>query len=467
MRSPLLPLRSIRHKLFAGVLLTSIAALLVAGLGLFVYDVRTYREAAATDLAVEAELIGHATAAALQFHDKALAGTNLAFLRARPTIRLAAIYDPSGGVFATYARDGGASAAELPSLPPVPGSRIADERIDVSHRIVVDGEVLGTVYLGADLPMYRRALSYASILLATSLAALGVSVAFSQWLQRAITRPLVQIAGVAREVVQRRDYSVRAQRTTEDEIGTLAEAFNNMLSEIEQRTKALQASADENARLNADLERRVAERTAQLEESNRLLESASRAKDQFLAGMSHELRTPLNAVIGFTGTLLMKLPGPLNQEQEKQLRTVQGSARHLLALINDLLDVARIEAGKVELVPEVCVCQEIVEDVLASLRPQAESRGLELVASLPAEEIPVRTDRRALRQIVLNLAGNAIKFTDKGYVHVRLGRRDAGDRRLVEISFEDTGVGIRPEDHDKLFAAFSQVDASSRRRSWR
>ena len=193
------------------------------------------------------------------------------------------------------------------------------------------------------------------------------------------------------------------------------------------------------------------------------LEDANQAKDRFLASMSHELRTPLNAIIGFTGTLLMKLPGPLNADQEKQLRTVQTGANHLLALINDLLDLAKIEAGKVELSLLPADCQEVIEEVAAALRPQAEAKGLELTATVP-QGLTVRTDRRALSQIVINLANNAIKFTERGSIRIRAERREEDGSRALEISVEDTGIGIRPEDQKKLFGAFTQVDDSTNRR---
>jgi PAS domain S-box-containing protein len=199
-----------------------------------------------------------------------------------------------------------------------------------------------------------------------------------------------------------------------------------------------------------------------LKEKNIELQRASQAKDTFLAAMSHELRTPLNAVIGFTGTLLMKLPGPLTEDQEKQLKTVQGSARHLLSLINDLLDLARIEAGKMELKPELTRCAELIEAAAESLRPLAEGKGLTLEV-LGDADLSLHVDRRTLSQIVLNLLNNAIKFTELG--GVRIGWRavrEGGD--TVQISVADTGVGIRLEDQEKLFSAFSQLDASVRRR---
>jgi len=200
-----------------------------------------------------------------------------------------------------------------------------------------------------------------------------------------------------------------------------------------------------------------------LQEKNVELANAMQAKDRFVASMSHELRTPLNAIIGFTGTLLMKLPGPLNADQEKQLRTVQTGANHLLALINDLLDLAKIEAGKVELSLLPADCQEVIEEVAAALRPQAEAKGLELTATVP-QGLTVRTDRRALSQIVINLANNAIKFTERGSIRIRAERREEDGSRALEISVEDTGIGIRPEDQKKLFGAFTQVDDSTNRR---
>jgi protein-histidine pros-kinase len=196
-----------------------------------------------------------------------------------------------------------------------------------------------------------------------------------------------------------------------------------------------------------------------LQEKNVELAKAMQAKDRFLATMSHELRTPLNAIIGFTGTLLMKLPGPLNTDQDKQLRTVQTSAKHLLALINDLLDLAKIDAGKVELHREPTACRTVIEEAVAALRPSAEAKGLALTFSPVADEVLVQTDRRALSQIVLNLVNNAIKFTDSGSVRLQVVRRRVDDKEVVEISVGDTGIGIREEDQAKLFAAFARLDA--------
>jgi protein-histidine pros-kinase len=199
-----------------------------------------------------------------------------------------------------------------------------------------------------------------------------------------------------------------------------------------------------------------------LNDVNLQLERANRAKDGFLASMSHELRTPLNAILGFTGTLLMGLPGPLNEEQTKQLRTVQRSGRHLLSLINDLLDLARIESGKLQLHLEPIDCRGLLEEVAGGLRPLADEKGiaLEVVAE---EDLEVSSDRRALSQILINLANNAIKFTDEGSVRLELSLQDHDGAAVIRFAVRDSGRGISAEDKERLFAAFEQVGGAGGR----
>jgi PAS domain S-box-containing protein len=207
-------------------------------------------------------------------------------------------------------------------------------------------------------------------------------------------------------------------------------------------------------------ERKRLEQT--LQEKNIELGNANLAKNRFLANMSHELRTPLNAIIGFTATLLMGLPGPLNADQEHQLSIVQTSARHLLSLINDLLDLAKVESGKVEIKYEPLVCQGIVEEVAAALRPLAEGKGLEFKIKAPKSSVRIAGDRRILSQILINLSNNAIKFTEKGQVRIQLRTRQSNGQTLAAIEVSDTGIGIRAEDQEKLFQAFQQVSTDHR-----
>ena len=222
-----------------------------------------------------------------------------------------------------------------------------------------------------------------------------------------------------------------------------------------------------------ELNMRLAHHAAELETINREialknleLAEASRMKSAFIANMSHELRTPLNAIIGFTGALLMKLPGPLTADQDKQLNTIRASARHLLSLINDILDVAKIEAGKLTLSIEPVHCQELMAEVADTLRPLAQQKGLALEIELgEASQKPaiIDTDRRALTQILINLLNNAIKFTEQGTVRISLSQREEDGVLVTEMSIADSGAGIKEEDQAKLFQAFSQLDSTSTR----
>jgi PAS domain S-box-containing protein len=197
----------------------------------------------------------------------------------------------------------------------------------------------------------------------------------------------------------------------------------------------------------------------QLRDKNAELEKAVLTKDTFLASMSHELRTPLNAIIGFTGTLLMGLPGPLNQAQDRQLRVVENSGKHLLSIINDLLDLAKIESGAVELAFEPVDCAEVIESVVASLQPLAADKGLGLTARLPPQRQVVRSNTRALGQILINLVSNAIKFTDAGHVLVELRASDNGSRPTITV--RDSGPGIPQEALGHVFNAFERGHASA------
>lgn len=245
-------------------------------------------------------------------------------------------------------------------------------------------------------------------------------------------------------------YNVFVVRDERDE----PTAFAMVSRDISDRKRAETALQ----RANESLEAKVAERTVELQEAKDSAVSADRLKSEFLTHMSHELRTPLNAIIGFTGTLLLKLPGPLNAEQVRQLETVQSSARHLLALINDILDVAKIEAGRTQTNLEPVACRSVVEEVMQSLAEAARRKGLVFEASLPDEPLVLRTDRKLLRQILLNLVGNAIKFTDRGRVHVILARGDARLGEAVSIAVEDTGIGIPAQKQNRLFERFAQMD---------
>jgi PAS domain S-box-containing protein len=192
------------------------------------------------------------------------------------------------------------------------------------------------------------------------------------------------------------------------------------------------------------------------------IRDASHARNHYLTSMSHELRTPLNSIIGFTGTMLMGLAGPLNTEQESQMRTVQKSARHLLSLINDVLDLAKIEADKMELVIEPVDCAEVFGEILEAHRPLAKSKGLEVSASTPDGETWIRADRRALSQVLSNLTDNAIHFTESGHVRLALRRATGANGGAAEITIQDSGPGFQPEDLPHVFDPFRRFKTGDR-----
>ena len=209
-----------------------------------------------------------------------------------------------------------------------------------------------------------------------------------------------------------------------------------------------------------ELEDRVADRTRQLVMAKEAAEAADRTKSAFLANMSHELRTPLNSIIGFTGILLQGLAGPLNDEQRKQLGMVQASGRHLLALVSDVLDLSKIEAGQLAIASEPFSLAEAIEQVARAVRPQLERRGLALSLDVAPGVAGMVGDRRRVEQILMNLLSNAIKFTDEGGVTVRATCVDG----QAHIEVTDTGIGIEPRDLERLFRPFSQVDTGLARK---
>jgi len=241
-----------------------------------------------------------------------------------------------------------------------------------------------------------------------------------------------------------------------DESGKVTEIMS-IGTDITERKKAnekIRQLHQDLQRHAAELERRVEERTAELAEARNRAEAADRLKSAFLATMSHELRTPLNSIIGFTGIILQGLAGPLNEEQRKQLEMVRGSARHLLALINDVLDISKIEAGQLEVRCERFDLRTSIAKVTESIKPLAARKGLALTVDIADEITGWVSDQRRVEQILINLLNNAIKFTETGRVHLR-AEMAAG---ALRISVTDTGIGIRAVDLQRLFQPFHQVD---------
>ncbi len=251
-------------------------------------------------------------------------------------------------------------------------------------------------------------------------------------------------------------------RVVQDAEGKVVEILS-IGTDITERKRADEAIRD----LNTTLERRVADRTAELAVAKDRAEAADRLKSAFLATMSHELRTPLNSIIGFTGIILQELAGPLTAEQRKQLEMVRDSARHLLALINDVLDISKIEAGQLEMNIEPFDLRASIEKTAAIVKPLAEKKGLALEIELAPEIGNFTSDPRRIEQVLINLLNNGIKYTEQGRVTLRAAIAPYpyhAPQSALHLSVADTGIGIQPEDFDKLFQPFRQIDSGLTRK---
>jgi signal transduction histidine kinase/ActR/RegA family two-component response regulator len=470
--------RSIRTKLVTIVMSTTLAALAVSVGTVVAYDLRGYQHALLNDLTTQAELVGHVTSAALSFDDPRLARESLAMLRSRPSVRAAAIYDEHGALFASYLAPGENMA--FPAHPDKAAHRAKSyvrdgDDLVLYKPIVENNDMLGTVYLRSTNVLMARVRDYLLICIGVTLLALLTAWLLVRRLGHAITTPIDAITNIAREVVEKRDYSRRAPRISEDEAAALVDSFNAMLTEIEQRTRALESSNHEIARealeraraqqevmrLNEDLEGRVHERTMQLELANSELElaieearNANQAKSAFLSSMSHELRTPLNAILGFAQILAAENMPTTPEQKTEFAGHILKSGRHLLTLINEILDLAKVEAGALTLSMEPVGLAEVLAECRSMIEPLAAARGIRV--SFPgAAGAQVEADRTRLKQVLLNLLSNAVKYNREGGTVV-LECAAAGPGRL-RLAVVDTGMGLRPDQVAALFQPFNRL----------
>ncbi len=450
----------VKRKLQLIIMFTVAAALMLACVAILAYDQYASAQEMQRDLGILAEIFASNSTAALSFGDQEAAAEILSGLKAKPHIITAVIYGPDGNPFATYFRNGTPRTAAPPMRPDAAWFEIG--RFKLFRSILLNRQIIGAVYLESDVGELRARLGrFAWMLLAILLATFFFAYALSSRLQRIVSEPIAHIAATAKIVSLDKNYSVRALKQADDDLGQLTDTFNEMLSQIEQNRHSL--------------EHLVAARTAELVQAKDKAEAASHAKSEFLANMSHEVRTPMNGIMGMTELLLETKVTP---SQREYLDAVKTSADVLLIVINDILDFSKIEAGKLDLDRVPFNLQDVLEGTAKALALRAHAKSLELVCEFKSD-VPefVVGDPFRIRQVVTNLVGNAIKFTERGEVVVSVeraapgrgsprleGKTDDPGQVCLHFKVRDTGIGIPQDKQALIFEAFAQADGSTTRR---
>ena len=442
----------IRRKLIAMIMATSLAVVLLATVGFVAVDYFVSHQDLRAEVEGHALLILDNVRASLDFQDQNTAEATLDTLRSAANLRAACLYDERGALFASYVRPG-ANPCEPGPAPE--GTVVETRRVSVTLGHYSKGARVGTLVVRHDLAVLQRRMERQLLLgLGLLLIAGALAMAMSARLQALVSEPVLALSRTAAEVSSRGDYSLRAERTTEDELGVLVDSFNRMLERIQLREEEL-------SKANEELRREIGERRRAEQERAELLvreREANRLKDEFLATLSHELRTPLNAILGWT-KLLRSNAVPAGG-QDRALEKVERNAAVQARLVDDLLEISRITTGKLRLDVRPFDLVTLTNTAIDSIRPTAEARGVTIERRFDSASLATGGDPDRLQQVIWNLLSNAVKFTPSGgAVIVRLRRRGHVD----ELAVDDTGIGIDPAFLPNVFETFRQADASSTR----
>jgi signal transduction histidine kinase/ActR/RegA family two-component response regulator len=443
----------VRLKLVTMIMVTSTAALVLVSGGYLVGDYYQTRRDLEQELLSQANIVLENSTAALGFKDEENASATLHALEPNRHVRLACLYLTNGNILAEFRRE--PSAQSCPAAPPEDGIHYSPNRVSFAGGANLKGQRVGTLYIGSDIEQLTARLRFQAVLVvALLLMTLGIALLMSARLQAIVSEPVASLARTAADVSARGDYSLRAKRTTNDELGTLVDEFNRMLERIQLREGELSTT-------NEELRREISERRRAEQERAELLvreREANRLKDEFLATLSHELRTPLNAILGWTK--LLRANAVPAAAVDRALEKVERNAQVQTRLVEDLLEVSRITSGKLRLDLKPVDLVLLVNTAVDSIRPTAEARGVAVERRLESYAMPTIGDPDRLQQVIWNLLSNAVKFTPSGgVVTVHLARK----ANIDELSVSDTGIGIDQAFLPSVFDTFRQADASSTR----
>jgi signal transduction histidine kinase len=418
------------------------------------------RDSVKQDAVGLADAIGNNCTAALLFKDQTAAAEILSALKSDPRILRAALYQKDGSVLATYQKADSPASKIIP-YSQSPTTYFQQESLNIFRDISMDGDQLGRIHIQSSLDSFYALFGQVVLFIVIiAIAILLLTYYIASRMQAFVSQPILDLARTVKSISQQKNYNIRALKTAQDEVGDLIDGFNEMLQQIKERDEALRRHSDSLAQRSFEISVANDQLSAAIEKA----EKASKAKSEFLAKMSHEFRTPLNAIIGYCELLIEEFEDSQSQEHLLDLERILTAAKHLLDLVNDILDLSKIEAGKMDLYLETFDVKQLIAEVLSTMRDLVQKNGNSLFVN--CEDIPniIYSDPRKLRQILLNLISNAGKFTNNGRVELNVEGFYNKDRRWMRFQVKDTGIGIAAKDQKQLFMAFTQVDCSSTRK---